>query len=142
MGKKVGQGRTSFEGKFAKLLMQHNRKWYALRSGNNQGWDVHLYLPTDEEWQGVVLFEVKTSVKKSITFSGRIYDQLKRYRGIWQREHIPTYYAYRWVTQNKKYQGKPLTEHDKWRFFHIDDMRKTTKWRNGMTWKQFMRRLR
>jgi len=142
MGKKVGQGRTKFEGKFAGLLMEVNRRWYALRSGNNQGWDVHLYLPAEGPWQQVVLFEVKTSVKQKITFSGREFEQLQRYRDIWKIQHIPTYYAYRWVTSIKKYKGKPFDELSKWTFFHIDNVPKTLKWEKGIPWKAMMRRLK
>ena len=144
MGKKVGRSRTEFEGKLCKLLMRVDRDWYALTSGNNQGWDVHLYTPPWEgaTWSRVILFEVKTSIQQKITFSGNTYDQLKRYRSIWKYHNIPTYYAYRWVTSIKKYKGKPLRELDKWRFFHIDNVPKTIKWEKGIPWKPFMRRLK
>ena len=142
MGKKIGQSRTKFEGKLCKLLMAQNDDWFALRSGNTQGWDVHLYRPTPNVWDDVILFEVKTSVKQSITFSGRIYDQLKRYRSIWKYQRIPTFYAFRWVTSIKKYQGKPFDEYDKWRFFHIDNVPKTIHWNKGIPWRAFMGRLK
>lgn len=142
MTKKVGRSRTAFEGKLCKLLVAVDPTWFALTSGNNQGWDVHLYRPVEGTWSAVVLFEVKTSIKQKITFSGKQYDQLKRYRRIWKRDRIPTFYAYRWITSIKKYKGKKITVRDKWRFFHIDNVPKTLKWEKGIPWREFMRRLK
>jgi hypothetical protein len=139
---KVGRSRTHFEGKLCKLLMNVHKDWFALTSGNNQGWDVHLFRPTNNPWNDVVLFEVKTSIKQSITFSGTSYDQLKRYRSIWKNERIPTFYAFRWVTSIKRYNDRPFNETDKWRFFHIDNVGKTLKWERGMEWKSFMGRFK
>ena len=143
MGKRVGLSRTSFEGKLCKLLMAENRNWFALTSGNNQGWDVHLYRPTNQShWSDVILIEVKTSVKQSITFSGTQFDQLKRYRDIWKEHRIPTFYAFRWITSIKKYNGKPFDVLDKWHFFHINDVGKTLKWERGVKWKTFLKWLK
>ena len=90
----------------------------------------------------MVAFEVKTSVKQKKTFSGREFDQLQRYRDIWKIRNIPTFYAYRWVTSIKKYKGKEFNEHDKWKFFHINDVPKTLKWEKGIPLKAMMRRLK
>ena len=142
MTRRVGRSRTAFEGKLCKLLMSEHKDWYALTSGNNQGWDVHLYRPTGDVWNDVILFEVKTSINQNITFSGSRFDQLKRYRGIWKRERIPTFYAFRWITSIKKHKGKVLKTRDKWHFFHIDNVPKTLKWEKGIPWKAFMRWLK
>lgn len=144
MGKPVS-GRERFEGTLCRLLAEESPTWWAIRSGNNQGWDVHLFqhvCTSSSPWENVILFEVKSSVNRELPFYGRTYKQLKRYRRIYRENRIPTWYAYRWVTSRKKLNGKPLTNKGKWRFFHIRDIKKKLVWNDGLTWKEFMGRLK
>jgi hypothetical protein len=142
VGKRVGSSRTKFEGRLCNLLMEANDKWFAITSGNTQGWDVHLFRARPGLWTYVTLFEVKTSVKQSITLSGTRFEQLKRYMNIWRNEKIATIYAFRWITSIKKYNDKPFDELDKWRFFHINEMKKTFKWADGISWGSLVKNLK
>ena len=104
-----GSRRTDFEGKLAHLLTNENIDWWAKTSGNNAGWDVHLFRKTHGMWTDALLIEVKTTVKKTKYFSRNERKQLRNYRSVWRQYRVPTWYAYRWVTQVKKVDGKTVT---------------------------------
>lgn len=121
----------------ANLLATEHEPWFAITSGNNQGWDVTL-LEMDGVWASMIPIEVKTSKLKRLQFSHkRERDQLAWYKNLWYNYGIGTWYAFR------RMMGTPVNDvRERWRFFHVEQVGKGITWEQGMTYERFVHKLK
>lgn len=119
--------RTKHQNELVNILTSPRKPWYACTSGNNQGWDVLLWVQNGK----VLPFEVKSSSDEVLYMRSnkRVKEQYLNYIDIYERFGIETIYAFRLVKK-----GKIKNERDRWRCFLLSEIPKKVpklEWEKG-----------
>lgn len=125
--------RVRYENDLVVLINKGKKGYWAVKPGSSKGWDIYVFKDGGKGFCGI---EVKTSISKTIYLnnSERIKKQIARYRRIKKNYNLNTYYAFRHII-------KKGIEKNKWTFFALNNIEKSIKFDEGITFNEFLKTL-